>query len=59
MMRTSGAATESRLTLAIGIICLGVAILLAGGPANFFIACENALRAVAEAIYQGWLSFRN
>jgi len=57
-MRTSGAATESRLTFAIGVIALGVIILLAGGPANFMNACENALRSVSEALYQGWLSFR-
>ena len=57
-MRTSGAAQETRLTLAIGVVALGVAMLLAGGPANLILVCENALRAVAEAIYQGWLSFR-
>ncbi len=57
-MRTSGAATEGRLTLALGIVALGVAVLLAGGPADFMTACDNALRAAAEAIYQGWLSFR-
>lgn len=57
-MRTSGAATETRLTVAIGIVALGVIVLLAGGPANFMIACEHALRAVAESIYQGWLTFR-
>jgi len=33
-------------------------MVVVGGPANFFIACDNALRAVAESIYQGWLSFR-
>lgn len=57
-MRTSGAATETRLTLAMGVIALGVIMLLAGGPANFMIACEHALRSVAESIYQGWLTFR-
>ena len=58
MMRTSGASTESRMTLAIAIIALGMAMLLAGGPANLMQACENVLRATAEAVYQGWLSFR-
>lgn len=56
-MRTSGAASEHRLTLAMGIIALGVAMLLAGGPKEFFIACESALRGIAESIYQAWLSF--
>lgn len=57
-MRTSGAATESRLTLAIAVVALGVVILLAGGPANFMNSCEHALRAVAESLYQSWLTFR-
>ena len=57
-MRTSGVATESRMTLAIFLVALGIAIVLAGGPRDFMVACDNALRAVAESIYQGWLSFR-
>lgn len=57
-MRTSGAATESRLTLAIALVALGIVILLAGGPTDFMHACEDALRALAESLYQGWLSFR-
>ena len=40
------------------VIALCVAIVLAGGPANLMNACEHALRAVYEAIYRGWLSFR-
>ena len=57
-MRTSGAATESRMTLAIGLVALGVIMVLAGGPHEFFVTCDKALRGLAEAIYQGWLSFR-
>jgi hypothetical protein len=57
-MRTSGASTESRMTIAMAIIALGVAMLLAGGPANLMQLCENSLRTVAESVYQGWLAFR-
>lgn len=57
-MRTSGATTETRLTLAMGVIALGVIVLLAGGPSSFLVACEHALRSVAESIYEGWLTFR-
>jgi hypothetical protein len=45
------------MTLAIGIVAIGVAMLLAGGPWEFMLACEDGLRAVAEAIYQGWRAF--
>lgn len=56
-MRTSGAVTESRMTLAMAVIALGVVMLLAGGPAEFLLACERALQGIAEAIYRGWLAF--
>lgn len=56
-MRTSGAATESRMTLAMAVIALGVVMLLAGGPTEFLLMCENALQTIAEAIYRGWLAF--
>ena len=57
-MRTSGAAAESRMTFAMGVIALGVIVLLNGGPGNVMVACEQALRQVAEAMYQAYLSFR-
>lgn len=57
-MRTSGASTESRMTLAMAIIAFGVVMVLSGGPADFMQACESGLRTVAESIYQGWLTFR-
>jgi len=57
-MRTSGASTESRMTIAMALIALGVLVVLAGGPSDFMKACESMLRSVAESIYQGWLSFR-
>jgi hypothetical protein len=55
-MRTSGAATESRMTLAMAIIALGVVMVLAGGPKDLMLACERGLQAAAESIYQAWLS---
>jgi hypothetical protein len=56
-MRTSGAATEHRMTLALLVVAVGVAMLLAGGPRELALACEDGLRKVAEAIYQGWRAF--
>lgn len=55
-MRTSGAASEHRLTFAVGIVALSLAMLLAGGPKAFFLMCEYALRGAAETIYQTWVS---
>ena len=57
-MRTSGAGTESRLTVAIGLVFFGMLMVLAGGPASFFALFDHALRTLAEMVYQTWLSFR-
>lgn len=57
-MRTSGAATESRMTLAISLVALGVVMLLAGGPAELMLACERVLQGAAETVYQFWLRIR-
>jgi hypothetical protein len=57
-MRTSGAPTESKMTVAMALIALGVVMVLAGGPVNFFQACERGLQSVAESLYQGWRSFK-
>ena len=57
-MRTSGAGTESRLTVAIGLVFLGMLMVLAGGPASFFALFDQALRTLAEMVYKTWLSFR-
>jgi len=40
-----------------GIIAIGVAMLLAGGPSAFMLACEHALRTGADVLYQGWQTF--
>jgi hypothetical protein len=56
-MRTSGAPTEGRMTVAILLVCLAIAMLLAGGPREFVIVCENWVRWIAKAVYEGVQSF--
>jgi hypothetical protein len=50
-MRTSGAATETRMTLAVGLVALGIAMLLAGGPTEFMLASERVLQGIAETVH--------
>jgi len=57
-MRTSGAATESRLTIAMGIVAILFLMVLAGGPRELMVLVEDGMWAVAETIYQAWVSFR-
>jgi hypothetical protein len=57
-MRTSGAATESRLIFAMVFVALFVCTVLAGGPKELMLTVENALRTIAATIVQIWLSWR-
>jgi hypothetical protein len=57
-MRTSGAVTESKLTVAVFIIALGCLVLLAGGPSQFLETVERALEAAAGAVYHVYRSVR-
>jgi hypothetical protein len=54
-MRTSGAATESQMTVMVCLVALGILMLLAGGPSEFMTRCERALQGVAETAHQAWL----
>ena len=54
-MRTSGAATESRMTVAVCLVALLILVVLAGGPAEFMGSCERFLRGVAESAHDAWV----
>ena len=49
-MRTSGAATESRLTGAIIVVVLLLLVALAGGPMEFLRTIEQVLRAAGGSV---------
>lgn len=55
-MRTSGAPTETSMTVAVSIVALGVLTLLAGGPDELLLTIERLLRAASEILYQAWLA---
>ncbi len=57
-MRTSGTATESRLTVAILVVALGLLVLLAGGPTEFLKLVEAALESAASSAYQAFQGAR-
>lgn len=55
-MRASGKATESRMTVTIVFIMLGLLVLLAGGPGEFLKVVERILETGLDAglkVYQG------
>ena len=49
-MRTSGASSESTLTVATVVVATILVIYLFGGPSEFLLASEKLLRSVAEGI---------
>ena len=49
-MRTSGASSESTLTIATVAVAAILVVYLFGGPSQFLLASEKLLRSVAEGI---------
>jgi hypothetical protein len=49
-MRTSGASSETNLTLATVAVAIVLVIYLFGGPREFLLASEKLLRSVADGI---------
>jgi len=49
-MRTSGASTETNLTLATLVVAACLTVYLFGGPSEFMLACEKVLRSLADGI---------
>ena len=57
-MRTSGIASEGKLTVAIFLIAIAFLMVLAGGPVQFMLAIERTLEAVAASAYHVYQSIR-
>lgn len=49
-MRTSGASTETNLTLATLAVAIILTIYLFGGPSEFLLASEKLLRSIADGL---------
>ena len=51
-MRTSGALSEGRLTVAVFLIAFGFLVVLMGGPSEFMLTIQQGLEAVQATIVQ-------
>ena len=49
-MRTSGASSETNLTLATLVVAICLTIYLFGGPREVLLASEKLLRSVADGL---------
>ena len=55
-MQTSGASTESRMTITIILIAVGLLVILAGSPSDFLKVVDGILQTGFQAclkVYQG------
>ncbi len=57
-MRTSGIASEGKLTVIIFLIAIGFMMVLAGGPSEFMTAIERTLEAAADGVFQMYQNAR-
>jgi hypothetical protein len=57
-MRTSGIASEGKLTVAVFVIAIGFLMVLAGGPSQFMLAVERTLEAAATGVYEIYQNMR-
>jgi hypothetical protein len=57
-MRTSGIASEGKLTVAVFLIAIAFLVVLAGGPSQFMQVVERALEAAATGIYEIYQNMR-
>jgi hypothetical protein len=57
-MRTSGIASEGKLTVAVFLIAIGFLMVLAGGPSQFMMVVERTLEAAATGVYEIYQNMR-
>ena len=57
-MRTSGASTDTPMTVAVCAIALGLLVLFAGGPDEFMHVLNRAIQSVGDALFKAYQNFR-
>ena len=57
-MRTSGIASEGKMTVVIFLIAVAFMVVLAGGPSEFMTAIERTLEAAAAGVFQMYQNAR-
>ena len=57
-MRTSGASTDTPMTIAVCCIALGLLVLFAGGPTEFMHVLNRAIQSLGDALLKAYQNFR-
>ena len=58
-MRTSGAPTESSMTITIVLIAFALLMMLAGGPREFLLALQRTVETVGTFLFTTYQNFRD
>jgi hypothetical protein len=57
-MRTSGAATETNMTIVVIIIAFALLVFFAGGPREFLLAVQRTIEWVGSLVFATYQQFR-
>jgi hypothetical protein len=57
-MRTSGAASETNMTIVVMVIAFALLVLFAGGPREFLLGLQGAIKNVGSFLFAAYQSLR-
>jgi hypothetical protein len=57
-MRTSGASTDTPLTIVVVCVAIGMLIIFAGGPDDVIRVLDRAVHFVGDAMFRAYQHFR-
>ena len=57
-MRTSGAASETNMTIVVMVIAFGLVVWFAGGPREFLLGLQGAIKNVGSFLFAAYQSLR-
>lgn len=57
-MRTSGIASEGKMTVVVFLIAIAFMVVLAGGPSEFMTLVERTIEAAAAGVFQMYQNAR-
>ncbi len=57
-MRTSGAPTESSMTIIVVLVAFALLVFVAGGPREFLLALQRTIETVGNFLFTTYQNFR-
>jgi hypothetical protein len=57
-LRTSGAPTESSMTIVVVLVAFTLLVFIAGGPREFLLALQRTVETVGNILFTTYQNFR-